>query len=137
MLFFSILVSYMLRPNPDSRKNRKPSLNIRPNPEGRKKTKNIRQKKWVFLCNGIRWSLFSYWHHNSQSLIIIFVHWTQLFEYWSHVCGVALYSTIFYLAVLDYFAGLKPPDATNIKKNIYIRTMKSCHICIRYLKGIF
>ena len=28
-------------------------------------------------CNGIRWPLFFYSHHNSQSLLIIFVHWTQ------------------------------------------------------------
>ena len=37
----------------------------------------------LFLCNGIWWPLFSYLHHNSKSLIIIFVHWTQLLEYWS------------------------------------------------------
>ena len=29
-------------------------------------------------------NLFFYLHHNSQSLIIIFVHWTQLLEYRSH-----------------------------------------------------
>ena len=34
--------------------------------------------------NGISWLLFLYLHRNSQSLIIIFVHWTQLLEYWSH-----------------------------------------------------
>ena len=34
-----------------------------------------------FLCNGIRWPLFSCLHHNSQFLLIIFVHWTQLSEY--------------------------------------------------------
>ena len=34
--------------------------------------------KNVFLCNGIRWPLFSYLHHNSQSFVIIFVNWTQL-----------------------------------------------------------
>ena len=37
--------------------------------------------KVFFICNGIRWTLFSHFHHNSQSLIIIFVHWTQLLEY--------------------------------------------------------
>ena len=35
----------------------------------------------IFLCNGIRWPLFYYLHHNSQSLLIIFVHWTQLLGY--------------------------------------------------------
>ena len=37
-----------------------------------------------FLCNGIRWPLFYYLHHNLQSLLIIFVHWTQLSGYWTH-----------------------------------------------------
>ena len=38
-----------------------------------------------FLCNGIMWPLFSYVHHNSQSLLIIFLYWTQLLEYWTYV----------------------------------------------------
>ena len=32
------------------------------------------------LCYGIRWPLFAYLHHNSQSLVIIFMHWTQLLD---------------------------------------------------------
>ena len=38
----------------------------------------------IFFMFGIMCPLFSYLHHNSQSLIIIFVYWTQLLEYWSH-----------------------------------------------------
>ena len=38
----------------------------------------------IFLCNGIRWPLFYFLHHNLQSLLIIFVHWTQLSGYWTH-----------------------------------------------------
>ena len=40
---------------------------------------NIEVIKGVFL-----WPLFSYLHYNLQSLKIIFVHRTQLLEYWSH-----------------------------------------------------
>ena len=31
-------------------------------------------------------------HHNSQSWIIIFVHWTQLLEYWSYDTNYMLWS---------------------------------------------
>ena len=34
-----------------------------------------------FLGNGIRWPLFFDLYNDSQSLIIIFLHWTQLLEY--------------------------------------------------------
>ena len=37
-----------------------------------------------FLCNGIRWPLFLYLHQQFTVLIIIFVYWTQLLEYWTH-----------------------------------------------------
>ena len=40
--------------------------------------------KEFFYNNGIRWLLFSYLHHNSQSFVIIFVHWTKLLDYWSN-----------------------------------------------------
>ena len=36
--------------------------------------------QFLFKCNGIRWPLSSYLHHNSESLLIIFVCWTQLSE---------------------------------------------------------
>ena len=42
---------------------------------------NVRSRLTYFfkVMAGIRW--LSYLHHNSQSLLIIFVHWTQLSEY--------------------------------------------------------
>ena len=48
------------------------------------KTQFFGQFNPIFLCNGIRWPLFYYLHHNLQSLLIIFVHWTQLSGYWAH-----------------------------------------------------
>ena len=45
-----------------------------------------------FLCKCIRWPLFSYLHHNSQSLIIIILHWTQLLESWSHDTNYMLWT---------------------------------------------
>ena len=53
------------------------------------------------LCNGIRWPLFSYLHYNSQFLIIIFVHWTQLLEYWIHVTNYTLW-IILSLKLINY-----------------------------------
>ena len=38
----------------------------------------------VTVFYGIRWPLFFYLHHNSKSLIIIFVHWMPLLEHRSH-----------------------------------------------------
>ena len=46
----------------------------------------------IFLCNGIRWPLFfQFLHHSSQSLIIIFVHWTQLFQNTGNTIGIKCY----------------------------------------------
>ena len=35
-------------------------------------------------CNGFRWPLFLYLHQQFTVLLIIFLHWTQLLEYWTH-----------------------------------------------------
>ena len=37
-----------------------------------------------FVRYDIRWPLFYYLHQISSSLLIVFVQWTQLSEYWTH-----------------------------------------------------
>ena len=63
-----------------------------------KKNKKKNKKNLIFLffyyffnvmASGGLYSLIYNLHHNSQSfLITIFVHWTQLLEYWSHIIPV-------------------------------------------------
>ena len=44
------------------------------------------------ICNGIRWPLFSFYITISQSLLnYLFVHWTQLLEYWMLTWSNAFY----------------------------------------------
>ena len=52
--------------------------------------------KKILFFNGIRWPLFSYLHINSKSLLIIFVHLTQLLEYWTHDTDYMLWNITFY-----------------------------------------
>ena len=42
----------------------------------------LRKKTRWYIFIFLRWPLFCYLHHNSQFLIITFVHWPQLSEYW-------------------------------------------------------
>ena len=55
-----------------------------------------------FICIGIRWSLFSYLHNNSQSLIIIFAHYHNS-QNTDHMIQIACYVIILVLRVFLSF----------------------------------
>ena len=56
--------------------------------------------------------------HNSQSLVIIFVHWTQLLEYWSHDPNYMLWIILFHWKILA-LAGIWTWDLPGTKPICY------------------
>ena len=78
-----------------TRKNQQPARNLRSYFKNFVRRNFSILKIIFFNLSGIRWPLFSYLHHNSQSLLIIFVHWTQLSEYWKHETDYMFFVILF------------------------------------------